>query len=76
MDYLFDNCVLDTQRRELRRCRGVVPIEPQIFDLLHYLVRNRSVEELGQAQTIAIERDVIERLAKAYGDLANGTSSA
>jgi hypothetical protein len=44
--------------------------------VMHYLVRNRSVEELGQAQTIAIERDVIERLAKAYGDLANGTSSA
>src|SRR6476661_1114266 len=41
MDYLFDNCALVTQRRELRRCGRVVPIEPQIFDLLHYLVRNR-----------------------------------
>jgi adenylate cyclase len=41
MDYLFDNCVLDTQRRELRRYGDVVPIEPQIFDLLHHLVRNR-----------------------------------
>jgi Transcriptional regulatory protein, C terminal len=41
MNYLFDKCVLDLQRRELRRDRRVVPIEPQIFDLLQYLLRNR-----------------------------------
>jgi TolB-like protein len=41
MNYLFDKCVLDSQRRELRRDRRVVPIEPQIFDLLHYLLRHR-----------------------------------
>ena len=41
MDYAFEKCVLDEQRRELRRDGFVVPIEPQIFDLLHYLLRNR-----------------------------------
>jgi hypothetical protein len=41
--------------------------------VMHFLVRNRSVEELGQTQTTAIERDVIDRLAKAYGDAVKGT---
>src|SRR5262245_6325075 len=41
MNYLFDNCLLDSERRELRRCGRVVPIEPQSFDLLEYLLCNR-----------------------------------
>ena len=41
MDHAFENCVLDEQRRELRRDGLVVPIEPQVFDLLEYLIRNR-----------------------------------
>jgi hypothetical protein len=44
--------------------------------LMHFAIRQRSVEELGQAQTTAIERDAIERLKKAYGDLVNGGPSA
>ena len=36
------------------------------------IVSKRSVEELGQAHTAPIERDVIERLKKAYGDLVDG----
>ena len=43
--------------------------------VMHFLIRNRSVEELGQVQTTAIEREVIERLTKAHGDLFNGGSS-
>ena len=39
--------------------------------VMHYLIRKRSVEELGQVQTTEIERDVIERLKKAYGDLVD-----
>src|SRR3954452_23446205 len=37
----FDQCVLDTERREL--CRGLapVPVQPQVFDLLVYLIENR-----------------------------------
>ena len=41
MKYLFDNQVLDTDRRELRRGSEPVAIEPQVFDLLVYLVENR-----------------------------------
>jgi TolB-like protein len=39
--YLFENHVLDTTRRELRRGAVLVPVEPQVFDLLQYLVQNR-----------------------------------
>ena len=39
--YLFEHCSLDTDRRELRCGPGLVPIEPQVFDLLEYLIRNR-----------------------------------
>jgi adenylate cyclase len=33
--------VLDTERRELRRGAELVTLEPQVFDLLAYSVRNR-----------------------------------
>jgi putative ABC transport system substrate-binding protein len=39
--YLFDGYVLDTERRELRHGAGVVSLEPQVFDILEYLIRNR-----------------------------------
>jgi DNA-binding winged helix-turn-helix (wHTH) protein len=39
--YLFEDCALDTDRRELRRGDEVVAIQPQVFDLLKYLIRNR-----------------------------------
>ena len=41
MLYLFENCVLDTDRRELRRGADAVSVAPQVFDLLAYLIRNR-----------------------------------
>ena len=41
MLYRFEDYVLDTGRRELRRRSGLVAIEPQVFDLLECLVRNR-----------------------------------
>ena len=41
MIYLFENCSLDTNRRELRRANHLIAIEPQVFDLLQYLIRNR-----------------------------------
>jgi TolB-like protein len=41
MTYLFDGYALDPERRELRRGNKLVPVEPQVFDLLEYLVRNR-----------------------------------
>jgi TolB-like protein/cytochrome c-type biogenesis protein CcmH/NrfG len=39
--YQFEDFVLDPERRELRRSGALVSLEPQVFDLLLYLVRNR-----------------------------------
>jgi len=39
--YLFEDYALDVDRRELRRGEALVALEPQVFDLLAYLVRNR-----------------------------------
>ena len=42
MRWLFDDHVLDVERRELRRAGALVAIEPQVFDLLVHLIRNRT----------------------------------
>jgi TolB-like protein len=39
--FLFDDYALDTDLRELQRGTSVVPVTPQVFDLLDYLIRNR-----------------------------------
>jgi TolB-like protein len=39
--YLFEDYVFDTDRRELYRGGDVVPVTPQVFDLLDYLIHNR-----------------------------------
>ena len=41
MQFLFDDHVLDVERRELRRAGERIAMEPQVFDLLVHLVRNR-----------------------------------
>lgn len=41
MKYVFKNHILDADRRELRRGNTLIPVEPQVFDLIIYLVRNR-----------------------------------
>ena len=41
MIFRFEGCLLDTERRELRRGGILCPLEPQVFDLLEYLLRNR-----------------------------------
>lgn len=41
MRYLFDDYALDTDRRELAHGDQTVRLEPQAFDLLEYLIRNR-----------------------------------
>ena len=41
MIYLFEDYALDPDRRELRRGTALVALEPQVFDLLHYLIRSR-----------------------------------
>jgi TolB-like protein/Tfp pilus assembly protein PilF len=41
MQFFFENHVLDVERRELRRGADRVALEPQVFDLLVYLLKNR-----------------------------------
>ena len=41
MAYAFADCELDTRQRELRRGGAAVPLEPQVFDVLAYLVEHR-----------------------------------
>ena len=40
MKYKFESYTLDVERRELR-CDGIIrSVEPQVFDLLHFLIKN------------------------------------
>ena len=41
MRFLFGDYALDLERRELRRGAELVEVEPQVFDLLAYLIENR-----------------------------------
>ena len=53
MLYLFEDFALDPDRRELRRGGAAIAMQPQVFDLLEYLVVNRdrvvSKEDIFQA---------------------------
>jgi class 3 adenylate cyclase/tetratricopeptide (TPR) repeat protein len=40
MLYFFEDFVLDPARRELRRGNEFIPTQPQVFDLLEYLITN------------------------------------
>jgi DNA-binding winged helix-turn-helix (wHTH) protein/pimeloyl-ACP methyl ester carboxylesterase len=40
--FVFEDCLLDTERRELRRGSQLVAVEPQVFDVLEFLIRNRA----------------------------------
>ena len=41
MAFLFDDMILDVERRELRSGAKLIPLEPQVFDILAFLIRNR-----------------------------------
>ena len=41
MKFNFDNHILDTDRRELRRGSELVAMQPQVFDLLVHLLKHR-----------------------------------
>jgi DNA-binding winged helix-turn-helix (wHTH) protein len=42
VEYVFADHVLDSALRELRRDAEAVAVEPQVFDLLLYLIQNRN----------------------------------
>ncbi len=44
MRYSFDDCLLDIDRRELSKGGELVATEPQVFDLLVFLLRHRDRE--------------------------------
>ena len=41
MPFRFEDFTLDPERRELRRADALIAVEPQVFDLIDFLVRNR-----------------------------------
>jgi pimeloyl-ACP methyl ester carboxylesterase len=41
VQFYFENHILDANRRELRRGPELIALEPQVFDLLIYLIQNR-----------------------------------
>ena len=41
MRYAFEGYVLDTDRRELLNAKSAISTQPQVFDLLAHLIRNR-----------------------------------
>ena len=41
MQFVFGECVLDTDRREFSRRGEAVTVGPQVFDLLIHLIENR-----------------------------------
>lgn len=78
MQFHFSDHVLDTGRRELLRGQERLEIEPQVFDLLAYLVRNRDrvvskddlIEAIWQGRVVS-ESTLTSRInaaRKAVGD--------
>ena len=41
MTFCFDDCVLDTDRRDLRRAGEVIAVEPKVYEVLLYLLEQR-----------------------------------
>jgi len=78
VQFLFDDHVLDVERRELRRAGERIALEPQVFDLLVHLVRNRdrvlSKDDLieaiwdGRAVSESTLTSRINAVRKAVGD--------
>jgi pimeloyl-ACP methyl ester carboxylesterase/DNA-binding winged helix-turn-helix (wHTH) protein len=78
MQYQFSDCLLDIDAHTLTRDGNVVEIEPQVFDLLHLLVRNagalvtrdQMIEEIWQGRIVS-ESAISARIAavrRAVGD--------
>jgi hypothetical protein len=55
-------CGADDNKIAFRKLRELL--------MLHFAVRGKSADELGQAETAAIETYIIERLTKSFPELA------
>jgi TolB-like protein/DNA-binding winged helix-turn-helix (wHTH) protein len=81
MVFAFADCELDLRRQELRRLGAVVHVEPQVFDLLAFLLDNRdrivSKDEIldavwdGRIVSEAALSSRINAARKAIGDNGN-----
>jgi TolB-like protein/Tfp pilus assembly protein PilF len=54
LEYWFEGYALDTARRELRRGTELIAVEPQVFDLLDYLIRHRDGVVSKDDLTVAV----------------------
>ena len=57
MLYRFDECLLDTEERTLRRAGELLPLEPLVFDLIEFLIRNRGVVVSKNAHTTTLPKN-------------------
>jgi DNA-binding winged helix-turn-helix (wHTH) protein len=66
MIYVFGEYTFDTQRYELRRAGELIPLGPQVFNVLAYLVQHR--------QRVVPKQELFERLwpGQLVGDDALG----
>ena len=81
MSITFRDCELDLRQHELRRAGAVVHVEPQVFDLLVLLMKNRdrivSRDEIidviwnGRIVSEAALSSRINAARKAVGDSGN-----
>jgi len=84
LNFRFAEFEIDMARQELRRAGAIVHVEPQVFDLLVYLVRNRdrtvSKDELfdaiwlGRVVSEATLSSRISAARRALGDSGNDQS--
>jgi DNA-binding winged helix-turn-helix (wHTH) protein len=72
---LFEDHVLDTERRELRKGDAVLSVEPQVFDLLACLIRNRE-RVVGRDELIASVWDGRTISDSTFTTRINGARSA
>jgi len=81
MHFVFGDHVLDPARRELRRGAELIEVEPQVFDLLLHLIRNRDrvvskddlLDTIWQGRIVA-DSTISSRIAaarRAVGDNAD-----
>jgi pimeloyl-ACP methyl ester carboxylesterase/DNA-binding winged helix-turn-helix (wHTH) protein len=81
MHFIFGDHVLDPARRELRRGAELIEVEPQVFDLLLHLIRNRDrvvskddlLDTIWQGRIVA-DSTISSRIAaarRAVGDSAD-----
>ena len=75
MRYRFEDYCLDTDLRELRRGAAPVAVEPQVFDILSYLIRNRQ-RVVSRDELIAAIWDGRIVSESALTTRLNGTRSA